>query len=429
MTTPRSKSVNYFVPDPEFPLSKPITEDVASLPKLFQPLKIRGLTLPNRIGVSPMCMYSTDENFEVTPFHLVHYGSLATRGAGLIVVESAAVSKEGALSPSDVGIWTDSQAEKLKEVVDFVHAQRQLIGVQLGHGGRKSSGRPMWEHLEDIVPKSEGGWADEVVAPSAIQFRPYGNYLVPNELTNPQIKEIVKKFGVAAKRAIEISGFDFVEIHGAHGYLVNEFLSATSNKRTDEYGGSFENRIRFALEVADEIRSQIPESTPVFIRISAAEDTLGPDGWTIEDSVKFVNIIIERGVDVIDISSGGNSYNLPPRQFGNTGKKPAYMHAELARAVKASVGDRALVACVGGLGKDPSVTNELLEEGAFDIALIGRPFLKNPGLTWEFADALGVETHTSLQYGWGFRPKFEGVVEMIARTERLLAEESSKLVT
>lgn len=412
--TPKSTAVPYYTPAPEFPITQAV--ETTGLPKMFQPLKIKGLTLPNRIGVSPLCMYSTDDNLEITPWHLVHYGSFATNGVGLTIVEASTVSKEGALSPHDSALYTDNQAKKYKDVVDFVHSQKGIIGVQIGHGGRKASGRPLWEALEEVAPKEDGGWPDEVVAPSAIAYRPYGNYHVPKELSISEIEDIVNKFGSAAKRAVEISGFDFIEIHGAHGYLINEFLSATSNKRTDKYGGSFENRTRFLIEIIKSIKANVPESTPLFLRISASEGVDEEGAWTIDDSIKLAPIVVELGIDVIDVSSAGNNYKQLPRAQQHQPRYRGIGHEHLAAAIKKAVGDTALVACVGGLGQDSKITNSLLEEGIFDIALIGSAFLKDRSLTWRFARELGVATHQAPQYGWPSNPKREGIVELIKRT-------------
>lgn len=414
-TVPDSKAVDYYSPEPPVPAGTALDPqpDGKPIPKVFQKLNLKGLSLHNRIGVSPMCMYSADANFEATPFHLIHYGQLFLRGPGLTIIESTAVSPEGPLSPQDLGIWTDNQARKLKEIVDFAHSQKQLAAIQLGHGGRKASGLPMYVHLEQIADKSIGGWPEEVVSPSPLQFRPNGNYKVPIALTKDEIKRIIKDFGSAAKRAVEISGFDAIEIHGAHGYLVNEFLSATSNKRTDEYGGSFENRIRFLLEIIDEVKSQIPESVPLLLRFSASENVDDdPDSWKLEDSTRLAKIVVEKGIDMLDISSGGNNYKQSSR-----GKKA--FHADLATEVKKAVGDSALVACVGGLAFDLNETTEMIEKGAYDVALVGREFLRNPGLVWSWADQLGVRITHALQYGWGFYPNKDQIIELIERTSMI----------
>lgn len=409
--TPTYKGVSYHVWDQPQIGKANGTTDGSPIPKLFQPLTIKGVTFPNRVGVSPMCQYSADSKFRATPFHLAHYGAWASRGPGAIIVEASAVSHEGALSPNDLGIFNDEQAEKLKEVVDYAHSYKSHIGIQLSHGGRKANGQPLFIHLEQTVDKSIGGFGDEIVAPSPIMYRPNGNYPVPNELTKDQIKAIVKKFGEAAKRSVEISGFDFVEIHAAHGYLIHEFYSAVSNKRTDEYGGSFENRIRFLLEIIDEVVAAVGEKVPVFLRISADDnDSTNPDSWTIDDSVKLSKYVVEKGIDLIDVSSGGNSHNQNRR-----GTK-SFVHLELARALKKAVGPDFPIACVGGID-NAKEANKYVENGDFDLALIGKAFLKNPGLAWDWAIDLGVKTTQSLQYGWAYNINIGQILELIERSK------------
>ncbi|RCK58836.1 NADPH dehydrogenase afvA [Candida viswanathii] len=410
--------VPYYVPEQSVPAGTFYQESPDQVaPKIFQPLKIGKLTLQNRIGVSPMCQYSAD-NFEATPYHLIHYGALLTRGPGITIVESAAVSHEGALSPHDLGIWTDEQAKKLKPIVDYAHSQKQLIAIQINHGGRKASGQPLYVHLEQIADESVGGFPDKIVAPSAIPFRPNGNFPTPNELTKVEIKRIINDFGDAARRAVEISGFDVIEIHGAHGYIINEFYSSVSNKRTDEYGGSFENRTRFLKEVIDNVKSKIPSDTPVFLRISATENSPDPEAWTIEDSKKLADILIEKGIDLLDVSSGGNDYRQPPRS-GIAKLKKESLHLPLSRAIKQHVGDKLLVSSVGGYEQDPAEDNKYLEEGAFDLVLIGKGFLRDPGLVWTFADKLNVRLHQALQLGWGFWPNRQQIIDLNERSAQV----------
>ncbi|RLV94022.1 NADPH dehydrogenase afvA [Spathaspora sp. JA1] len=415
----RSTAVPYYTPRQPVPAGTFLPQSANDyIPKIFQPLTIGNIKIQNRIGVSPMCTYSADDDFQATPFHLIHYGAIVSRGPGITIVESTAVSPEGALSPHDLGIWSEKQAEKLKPIVEYAHSQDQKIAIQLNHGGRKASGQPLFLHLEQIADESVGGWPSEVVAPSAVDYRPHGNYLTPRELTKTEIKTIVEDFGDAAKRAVEISGFDAVEIHGAHGYLVNQFYSSVSNKRTDEYGGSFENRIRFLLEVIDNIKSKVPESTPIFLRISAVENSPNPEAWTIEQSQQLAEIVIEKGISMIDISSGGNDSQQAPRSSLNSKDDKLPVHVPLARAIKQHVGDKVVVAAVGGLHEDPVLVKSLIDQGVFDLALIGRGFLRNPGLVWEFADKLGVRTHQARQFEWGFYPMKEQIVELIARASK-----------
>ncbi|CAH2352380.1 putative NADPH dehydrogenase Afvap [[Candida] railenensis] len=386
--------------------------DGKAIPKIFQPLKIRGLTIQNRIGLSPMCQYSANPKFEATPWHVVHYGEIIKRGPGLSFIEATSVSPEGGLSPQDLAIFNDEQAKKLKDIVDFAHSQNQHIGIQIAHGGRKASGSPMYEHLERIADASVGGWPDKVVAPSPIPYRPGGSLATPKELTIPDIKRIIKEFGAAAKRAVEISGFDIIQIHAAHGYLINEFYSKVSNKRTDEYGGSFENRVRFLLEIIDEVRANIPEDFPLSLRISAIDNSPdNPESWKIEDSVKLAPLVIARGVDIIDTSSGGNDSSANAR-----GPRDG-VHVELARAVKKAIGDSGLVSCVGSL-RTATYANKFLEEGVFDIAEFGRPFLQNPALVNQFADELGVRIENARQLEWSLHTDRNQMIEAIAEAKR-----------
>lgn len=407
---PASKAVGFYLPAPEGKAGQVHKSNEGKVPALFKPITIKNLTFSNRLGVSPMCQYSADDNFAATPYHLVHYGLFASRGVGSIIVEATSVSPEGPLSPHDLGIFTDAQAQALKPIVEYAHGFESTIGIQIGHGGRKANGQPLWVHLEQTVDKKAGGWPDEIVAPSAVEFRPNGNYPVPKELSTAEIKKIVQDFGSAAKRAVD-AGFDFVEIHGAHGYLIHEFYSAISNKRTDEYGGLFENRIRFALEVTDAVKQAVGDDIPIFFRLSASDnDSTSKDAWVIDDTLKLVKELVAHGVDVIDTSSGGNSHNQDRR--GNK----QFVHLHLAKAIKQEFGDKVVVANVGGI-RDPHLASQYIEEGLFDIALVGLPFLKNPGLAWEWADQLGVRINVANEYGWAFKPNIGQIIELIERSK------------
>lgn len=398
----------------EYPLPEGVVGSAVELsgktPKIFQPLKIRNMVLPNRVGVSPMCQY-TAENNQPTEYHKIHYGSLALRGPGLIMVEATAVSPDAGVSVVDLGIWSDAHAEKFRPIVEFAHANTSRIGIQLAHAGRKALLLPPFQNLEDWDSRGD---KEKVVGPSPVPYREGGKAPTPKALTVEEIGEIVKQFGAAAKRAVDV-GFDFVEIHSAHGYLLNEFLSAHSNKRTDKYGGSFENRIRFLLEVIDTVRANIPEDYPLFLRWSGSElHDSNPDAWKIEDSVKLAPIVAEKGVDVLDISSGGNDANAdrPPKGFG--------MFLDYAAQVKQAVGDKALVAAVGRLN-DPVKVNEFLEKGVADIALVGSRFMVNPGLVFDWAETLGVDLHHAPSL-WPVRPKYAEMIlyiqEVNAKNEK-----------
>ena len=263
---------------------------------LFTPLTIRSIALKNRIVVSPMCQYSSEDGF-ANDWHLVHLGSRAVGGAGLVFTEATAVCPEGRISPHDLGIWKDGHIEQLKKITHFIEQQGAVPGIQLAHAGRKASVTEPWNQ-DKLIPVSDGGW--KTVAPSPVPFSDEKD--TPLELSVSDIKKIVGDFKAAAVRALA-AGFKVIEIHGAHGYLINEFMSPLSNQRSDDYGGSIENRIRFLLEIIGAIRNVWPVEFPLFLRISASDWADG--GWTIEDSVKLGEMVKGHGVDLIDCSSGG----------------------------------------------------------------------------------------------------------------------------
>ena len=328
------------------------------MPQLFDPITIRGVEISNRAWVSPMCQYSAHDGV-VGEWHHVHLGSFATGGAGLIIAEASGVVAEGRISLGCPGIYNDEQVAAWAPIVDFAHSMGVKIGIQLAHAGRKAGTTvPGSEHF--MASAEEGGW--EAVAPSAIAFEVYP---VPRALTVSEIEELVTSFGVAAKRAIA-AGFDVLEIHAAHGYLLHEFYSPISNQRTDQYGGDFEGRTRFLKEVVAEVRASIADTVPLFVRISASDWTEG--GWTIEDSVRLTNELAPLGVDLIDASSGGNVAHAKI----TTG--PGYQ-VDFAAAIKA--GSTVLTSAVGMI-TDPLQANEIIESGKADAVMLAREFLRNP---------------------------------------------------
>lgn len=364
-------------------------------PLLFQPLTIRGMTISNRVGTSPMCTYSS-ENFEANKYHLVHYGSISSSGPGLVIVESSAIDQNGASSPNDLGLFTDEQAITHKEnIVDWAHVHNIKIGVQLGHAGRKASlASPLNGELGVYVPNEEGGWLDKLVAPSTVPFDDSG--VIPNELTLAQIEKTIKQYGISAKLAVEKAGYDFVEIHAGYGYLPCQFYTATANKRNDRYGGPFENRIKFLLEVIDEVRSSIPDSMPIFLRLCADENVEDPDGWKLNDTIRLLPFLVQHGVDVIDVCSGG----LNSKEYG--WDHPNFLPPrEIAKRIKEAAHSKILVASTGGL-QDGTTANSLLESNTVDILLIGRVYLKNSGIIWQLADDLGVQLEQAKQKAWIF---------------------------
>ncbi|XP_006463504.1 hypothetical protein AGABI2DRAFT_225342 [Agaricus bisporus var. bisporus H97] len=399
--------VSYFTPHQERPAGTAVVPqpDGRPIPTLFQPIKIRGSKFQNRIFVSPMCQYSAENGF-ATAWHMAHLGGIISRGPGLSLVEATAVVPEGRITGDDLGIWSDAHIEPLAKIVEFAHSQSQKIGIQLAHAGRKASTLPPWlastNALASASPEQRG-WPDNVWGPSTKPFDT--TYPQPMELTKEGIQRTIEAFKNAAVRAVK-AGFDVVEIHAAHGYLLSSFLSPSSNLRTDEYGGSFENRIRLLLEVIDTVRATIPESMPLFVRFSATEwlEEVAPNEpqWRVEDSARLGVILCEHGVDLIDVSTGGNDprgAGSPVRQRIVAGEAYQGPHAA---AVKKAVGDKILVCAVGGLGNGP-LAQRLLDNGTADAIFVGRGFQKNPGLVWAMADELGVEIYNANQIEWGWR--------------------------
>jgi 2,4-dienoyl-CoA reductase-like NADH-dependent reductase (Old Yellow Enzyme family) len=326
---------------------------------LFSPYELRSVAFPNRIGASPMCQYSSVDGF-ASDWHLVHLGSRAVGGAGLVILEASAVVPEGRITPSDLGIWKDEHIPKLECIAAFLHSQGARAGIQLAHAGRKAS-MSAPSHGERLVPPAEGGWTP--VAPSAIPFSDL--YAMPHELDQAGIDAVIAAFRAAANRAHR-AGFDIVEIHAAHGYLLHEFLSPLSNHRTDQYGGSLENRTRLLLQVTDEVREAWPLEQPLFVRISASDWVEG--GWTIDESVELARMLKERGVDLIDCSSGGN---VPTAKIPVA---PGYQVPFAAR-IKREAG---IATAAVGLITEPAQANGVIESGDADLVLLAREMLRDP---------------------------------------------------
>jgi 2,4-dienoyl-CoA reductase-like NADH-dependent reductase (Old Yellow Enzyme family) len=314
----------------------------------------------------------------------VHLGSRAVGGAGLVFVEATAVTPEGRISAGDLGLWLDEQIEPLRRITNFLKQHGAVTAIQLAHAGRKASTARPWEGGQPLTAET-GAW--DTVAPSPIPFA--GNFPAPAELSREQIGGLVEAFAAAARRAL-IAGFEIVEIHGAHGYMINEFLSPLSNRRTDEYGGTFENRTRFLREVTHAIRTVWPEELPLFLRISATDWVEG--GWTPEDSVRLARAMEELGVDLIDCSSGGNS----PTAVIPVG--PSYQ-APFAEKIRRETNMR--TAAVGMI-TDPHQAEELIRSGAADIVLLAREFLRNPYWPATAAQALDATIVAPVQYGRAF---------------------------
>ncbi|GKT56809.1 NADH-dependent flavin oxidoreductase [Colletotrichum tofieldiae] len=395
--SPAAKNAPYFTPEQD-PVSGTAigTTTGAPIPKLFTPLTVRGLTFQNRLFLAPLCQYSAKDGY-ATDWHLTHLGGIIQRGPGLSIMESTAVQKEGRITPQDIGLWEDGQIDPLRRIIEFAHSQGQKIGIQLSHAGRKSSTVAPFLHMNATSSAEVGGWPDEVYAPSALRFN--DTYPQPRAMTLEQIQGFKTAFVDAAKRAVK-AGFDVVEIHAAHGYLIHQFLSPISNQRTDQYGGSWENRTRLVLEITDLVRAAIPTEMPLFVRISATDwfDNMKeefPESWTVADSCKLASILAEKGVDFLDVSSGG----IHPLQSTSIKGGPGYQ-AGFAKEIKKAVGDKMLVSAVGG------ITTGIMAEGflqaGLDVIMCGRWFQKNPGLVYKYADELGVDVKMANQIGWGF---------------------------
>lgn len=354
---------------------------------LFEPYTLRSLTIPNRVWMAPMCQYSAEvvgPNAGVAnDWHFAHYASRATGGTGLVLVEATAVAPEGRISPADLGIWNDTQVEALRRIAAFLKEHGTVPGIQIGHAGRKAATKRPWHGRGPVAP-GDHGW--QPVAPSPVEFA--DGYPVPTELTTEQIQEIVGRFADAARRALA-AGFEVVEVHGAHGYLIGEFLSPHSNRRTDAYGGSFENRTRLALEVVDAVRAVWPEELPVFFRISAT-DWLAEQGWTIDETVRFAALLKEHGVDLLDVSSGGNG---GPAEIP---VGPGYQVPFAAR-VKAETG---LPVAAVGLITEAEQAEKIVANGEADAVLLGRELLRDASWARRAARELGAETHAPSQYAW-----------------------------
>jgi 2,4-dienoyl-CoA reductase-like NADH-dependent reductase (Old Yellow Enzyme family) len=348
-------------------------------PQLFTPLKLRGVEFRNRVFVSPMCQYSAENGFP-NDWHLVHLGSRAVGGAGLVIVEATAVAPDGRISPGDLGIWSDEHGKALARVATFVKAQGAAAGVQLAHAGRKASTTAPWAGGQ-AMPAADGGWTP--VAPSPVAFG--SAFPEPHELSHAEMDELIEQFGAAARRA-EAAGFDVIELHAAHGYLLHEFLSPLTNARSDQFGGTFDNRVRFPLAVAARLREAWPASLPMFVRISATDWVEG--GWSLPDSLEFARRLAALGVDFVDCSSGGAVA---------TAKIPVApgFQAPFAAAVRKETG-----MATGAVGMITSAeqAEQILATGQADAVLLARELLRNPYWPLVAARRLGASVEWPKQY-------------------------------
>ncbi len=346
---------------------------------LFEPLTVRGVTLRNRIGVSPMCQYSSVDGF-ATDWHLVHLGSRAVGGAALVVLEATAVEARGRISPQDLGIWSDAHVERLSTIAAFLRHHGAVPGIQLAHAGRKASRRRPWEP-EGAVTDADGGW--EPVAPSAVPFAP--SWRVPAPLSLPDIATVQEAFVAAVKRAMA-AGFEWIELHGAHGYLSHNFYSPLSNTRADTYGGTFDNRIRFVVEQVRAVRRVWPDDRPLAVRLSSTDWTEG--GWTIEDTVALARVLHHEGADLVDCSSGGNvaGARIPVG--------PGYQ-VPFAERVRREAG---IMSAAVGLITSPAQADEIIRSGSADMVMLAREELRDPYWPLRAAAALHQPQQVPAQY-------------------------------
>jgi len=347
--------------------------------KLLSPLTIKEITLKNRITISPMCQYSAVDGF-ANDWHLVHYGSRAVGGAALIIQEATAVSPEGRITPADLGLYNNEHIEKLQSITAFIHKQGAIAGIQLAHAGRKASCATPSEGSKQLK-EDEGGWM--TVSSSEIAFNPEDT--APQALDENGIMKVVADFKTAAQRAFQ-SGYQLIEIHAAHGYLIHQFLSPLSNKRTDNYGGSFENRIRLLLEIVKEVQTEWPQNLPLFVRISATDWVEG--GWNIDEAVELSKILKEQGVDLIDCSSGG----MVPHAKIPVG--PGYQVA-FAERIKKETG---ILTGAVGLITEVQQAEDILAHGQADLVIIARASLRDPYLALHAARLLEDDIAWPLQY-------------------------------
>jgi len=347
--------------------------------RLFTPLQLRGIKCRNRIFVSPMCQYSSRSG-EPTAWHLVHLGSRAVGGAGLVMVEATAVAPEGRISPDDSGLWNDSQAEAYAPIVDFVRQQGAVAAIQLAHAGRKASTNAPWRHGEPLSPEA-GGWTP--AAPSAVPFAP--SHAVPHELAEAELDIVVEQFAASARRA-QRAGFQVVEVHLAHGYLLHEFLSPLANKRTDDYGGNLEGRMRFPMRVVEAVRAVWPEELPLFVRISSRD--WAPGGWDLSQSIELSRRLRAVGVDFIDCSAGG----LLPDEPIPVG--PGFQ-VPFSAAIRTQVGiATGAVGCITA----PVQAEQIVANGEADAVLLARELLRDPYWPLHAARELGVDVDWPPQY-------------------------------
>ncbi|KAL2256290.1 hypothetical protein VTK26DRAFT_1889 [Humicola hyalothermophila] len=412
---PPASGVPFYTPAQEPPAGTAL-DTGAEVPTLFTPLRLRGMTLQNRFAVSPMCMFSADDG-HLTDFHLVHLGQFALRGAALTIIEATAVTPNGRISPEDSGLWKDSQIAPLKRVVDFVHSQGHKIGIQLAHAGRKASTTAPWRSWPrtKVATAEDGGWPDNLWAPSPIPWDV--GYPTPKEMTVADIESLVQSFADAAQRAVK-AGVDTIEIHGAHGYLISEFLSPITNRRTDQYGGpSFENRIRLLTSIIRAVRAVIPSDMPLLLRVSATEWMewrAEEPSWDLAETKRLAALLPDLGVDLLDVSSGANNpaqrielsptYQIDMAAAIREDLRQKGLAGRLAIGAVGMVTDGEIARAVVQAGKQEKGDGTVEVEGEdgtrakADLVLVGKQFLREPEFVLKAASELGVKVKLPNQY-------------------------------
>ena len=410
-------NIPYFTPMHKTSPGKPINLS-KSTPTLFQPLKIRSATFRNRIFVAPMCQYSTapsgSQTGALTDYHIATLGHFALKGAALVMIEASAVQPNGRITPYDSGIWNEEQAKAVKRVADFVHAQGALCGIQLAHAGRKASTVAPWVAMEHgrasmKADESVGGWPGDVVGPSGGESMAWdsssgkGGFWPPRELDESEVKDVVKAHGESAKLAVQ-AGVDVIEIHAAHGYLLNEFLSPITNRRTDKYGGSFENRIRIVVEVSEAVRQNVPEGMPIFLRVSATEwmeeSETGKElgSWDVESTLRLARMLPGLGVDLLDVSSGGNNEKQRIQPHSN-------YQVGIAGRIRKGMKEEGLQLLLGAVGliTDAVQAKDIVEESLHEEAEAARQMVEEQPEKEPMADAIFVARQFMREPEWVLR--------------------------
>ncbi|KAJ9081946.1 hypothetical protein DSO57_1009649 [Entomophthora muscae] len=380
---------------PQVPPPGAAIEDIGNVPSVFSPLKIKDMPLVNRFVVSPMCMYSSDDGF-MTDWHLVHLGQYAIHGAGLVICEATAVTPNGRITPNCTGLWKDEQVAPMKRVNKFIHSVGGHVGIQLAHAGRKASTFPPFHpKSRSAALPEDGGWKD-VVGPTSEAWSE--TFVKPNELSVEDIASLTAAFKDAAKRALDAE-FDVIEIHAAHGYLIHQFLSPLSNKRSDAYGGSFENRARLLIEIVKAVQQIWPSTKPLFVRLSCTDWVDTEESWDFPQTIELSKQLYALGVDLIDCSSSGNS---PKQQI------PAAPGFQVKFAQDIRVAVPGVLTGAVGLITDEKVAADIVQQGKADLIFMAREYLRNPAFVKEAAQKLGVKIKWANQYERGRpRPKHE----------------------